>query len=71
MFSSVWCVGEWLSLGRQNVVPSLPVKGIPAFVCGRVLPAAVPGREHVRNAGSGGHLDALQWARSNGCPWDY
>ena len=24
-----------------------------------------------REAASGGHLEVLQWARQNGCPWDW
>ena len=27
-------------------------------------------RKHVRGAAEGGHLEVLQWARANGCPWD-
>ena len=23
------------------------------------------------NAANGGHLNVLEWARENGCPWDY
>ena len=28
------------------------------------------GREDVLGAAKGGHLEVLQWARQNGCPWD-
>ena len=28
------------------------------------------GRGDVRVAAEGGHLEVLQWARANGCPWD-
>ena len=28
------------------------------------------GREDVRFAAYGGHLEVLKWARENGCPWD-
>ena len=28
------------------------------------------GRVDVRVRGEGGHLEMLQWARANGCPWD-
>ena len=27
-------------------------------------------RLDVRGRGGGGHLEVLQWARQNGCPWD-
>ena len=28
------------------------------------------GREDVLGGGEEGHLEVLQWARQNGCPWD-
>ena len=28
------------------------------------------GRGDVLVGGEGGHLEVLQWARANGCPWD-
>ena len=28
-------------------------------------------RKHVRQRGGGGHLEVLQWARANSCPWDW
>ena len=31
---------------------------------------AAPGMKHLCMAAGGGHLEVLQWARQNGCPWD-
>ena len=30
----------------------------------------VPGTRTCSGAAEGGHLEVLQWARENGCPWD-
>ena len=29
------------------------------------------GRKRVRGAAAAGHLDILQWARAEQCPWDH
>ena len=29
------------------------------------------GQKLVRERGGGGHLDVLQWARAQGCPWNW
>jgi hypothetical protein len=39
--------------------------------CSGHAPTAAPGTSGpVPSAAEGGHLEVLQWARANGCPWD-